>query len=144
MKDKIKLLFVTPEMQHRSADLGLALGRLYFGLSMALAHGIKKVPPSTRWVEYVSDLGFPAADYFAWCAGITELCGGILIALGLFTRLSSLGLILTMTVAVFMGHAGDPFSKLELGLCYLFASLIFLSLGGGRYSLDYRIFSKRP
>lgn len=138
----LKLLLNASPMSHRLGDLSLACARIYFGAAMAFAHGIKKIPPSEKWISFVSELGFPLPEVFAWSAGFTELIGGGLIALGLATRVSSFFLIQTMLVAVVLGHAGDPFKKIELGLCYLFASLLFLGLGAGRYSLD-AIISKR-
>ena len=140
MNDRFKALLSAPAMQTKLGDLGLMAARVYFGLAMAFSHGIKKVPPSDGWIKFVGELGFPMSELFAWSAGLTELLGGLLIALGLLTRVSSGLLISTMIAAVLMGHAGDPFSKQELGLCYLFASLMFLTLGGGRYSLDRRLF----
>ena len=142
MNRHLKVSLSAPAMQSKLGDLGLMSARLYFGLAMALNHGVKKVPPSDRWVNFVGELGFPMSELFAWSAGLTELIGGALIALGLCTRVSSGLLMMTMLVAVFIGHAGDPFSKQELGLCYLFASLLFLTLGGGRYSLDHKLFSR--
>ena len=143
MQRLFRLLMAARPMNTLYADTGLAASRLFFGLTMALCHGLKKIPPSEKWIAYVGELGFPLSEVFAWSAGIAEFVGGLLIAIGLFTRISSIFLMFTMFVAVFIGHAGDPFSKQELGLCYLFASLLFLSLGGGRFSIDHLIYSNK-
>ena len=138
----IKKSFSTPSMQHFSGDISLLLSRIFFGLTMAFMHGSHKLPPSEQFINFITNLGFPTPFVFAWMAGLTEFVGGMMIALGLATRISSFLMIQTMMVAVFMAHAGDPFKKMELGLCYLFASLLFMSLGAGRYSLDYLIDKK--
>ena len=133
----------THSCRHVSGDWALLFSRVFFGLSMALAHGTKKLPPSDKFVQYVGDLGFPFPELFAWQAGLAEGLGGILIAIGLATRVSAFTLICTMFVAVFMAHDGDPYKKMELGLCYLFASSLFMTLGAGRFSLDHLI-AKAP
>jgi len=109
---------------------------------MAFAHGINKVPPSEKWVQNVKELGFILPDLFAWSAGLSELLGGILIALGLCTRGASFFVLITMLVAAFIAHDGDPYRKMELGLCYGVVSLMLMSLGAGRYSID-RLISAR-
>lgn len=125
-----------PAMDHRYADLTLLCTRIFFGLSIAFAHGLKKIPPSDHFIEFVGSLGFPYAVFFAWQAGLSEFVGGICIALGLATRVSALTLLGTMFIAVFFAHSGDPFKKMELGLCYLFMASLLMALGAGRYSLD--------
>ena len=55
--------------------------------------------------------GFPLAPIFAWLAGLAEFLGGILIAIGLATRLSAC--LANNVVAIFIWHVGDPFSKIE-------------------------------
>jgi uncharacterized membrane protein YphA (DoxX/SURF4 family) len=41
-----------------------------------------------------------------------------------------------MTVAVVVGHAGDPFGTRELALLFGVIALAYLFLGAGRYALD--------
>jgi putative oxidoreductase len=123
-------------------DLGVLLFRLYVGLAMAFAHGISKVPPSEQFVSGVEALGFPLPVLFAWSAGLTELVGGLLIALGLGTRFASFGLGFTMAVAAFGRHGADPFKLQELSLFYLFACVLLIFFGAGKFSLDRLIFKK--
>jgi putative oxidoreductase len=79
---------------------------------------------------------------FAWSAGIAEFFGGILLALGLFTRPNAFFLSLTMFVAFFMRHGGDPFAQKEKALLFLITFLFFLIAGASRPSLDELIRSK--
>ena len=140
--NRLSSLISAPHMPTRMGDIGLLCTRLFFGLSMAFAHGVNKIPPSDKWVQKVADLGFFMPEFFAWSAGLSELLGGILIALGLCTRGSSLFLLITMLVAAFIAHDGDPYRKMELGLSYGVVSLMFMTLGAGRYSID-RLISDR-
>lgn len=123
-------------------DLGLLLFRLFVGLSMALAHGLGKMPPSDKFLAGVEALGFPLPIVFAWAAGLSEFVGGLLIALGLFTRKASLFLGVTMAVAAFGRHGADPFNVKELSLLYFFACALFIFAGAGKYSLDQKFFKK--
>ena len=117
-------------------DVALLLLRLFVGLSMALAHGWGKIPPSTGFIGFVESLGFPAPALFAWLAALGEFVGGLLLAAGLLTRFAALNIIITMGVAAFMAHASDGFAKQELPLLYLIACVFFLVSGGGKFSAD--------
>lgn len=125
-----------------NSDLGNLLFRLFVGLSMALAHGLGKIPPSEQFISGVEGLGFPLPVVFAWSAGLAEFVGGLLIASGLFTRWSALFLGFTMAVAAFGRHASDPFNVKEMALLYLFACVLIAFQGAGKYSLD-RIIRKK-
>lgn len=117
-------------------DLGLLLLRVFAGLSLALAHGLGKLPPSERFVAGVVEMGFPAAPLFAWAAGLSETVGGLLLALGLLTRPAAFFVLVTMLVATFVRQAGDPYLERELALLFAFVATQFLLAGPGRLSLD--------
>jgi len=118
------------------AETGLTLLRIFLGLSMALAHGLGKLPPQEGFVGFLDSMGLPAPGLMAWLAALAEFGGGLLLAAGLLTRFASLSIIITMTVAAFGAHGGDGFSEQEMALLYLFATLPFLFAGGGRVSAD--------
>lgn len=120
-------------------NIGILVLRLGVGLTMAIAHGMGKVPPSEQLIQGVTGLGFPLPLLFAWSAGLTELIGGFCIAIGLATRLSSLLMVITMAVAFFLAHGNDPFQVKELSFVYLFCSLAILMMGPGKWSVDSRI-----
>lgn len=123
-------------------DMALALLRLFIGLTMAFAHGLGKLPPSEMLIGGVSSLGFPMPEFFAWCAGLAEFAGGILLAVGLLTRPAAGFVVFTMLVAAFGVHSADPFAQKEMSLLYLFVSLFFVIHGAGRWSVD-QILSKK-
>ncbi|MEC9466093.1 MAG: DoxX family protein [Myxococcota bacterium] len=137
----LKLIDAGPD-RDLLTDSALLIVRLVFGLSMAFAHGLGKVPPSDGFIGFVGSLGFPAPVFFAWAAGLAEFVGGIFIAAGLLTRVSGFFLLQTMLVAVFMAHGDDPFGKMEMGILYATVSLALMGTGAGRLSLD-RLLSLR-
>jgi putative oxidoreductase len=73
-------------------------------------------------------------------AGVLELVGGLLILLGLFTRLAAFILSGEMAVAYFMAHAPQGFLPIlnqgELAVLYCFAFLYLAVAGAGDFSLD--------
>jgi putative oxidoreductase len=73
-------------------------------------------------------------------AGIIETVGGILLLLGLFTRVAAFVLAGEMAVAYFMMHAPHGFwplmNKGELAVINCFVFLYFAAAGGGEWSLD--------
>lgn len=118
------------------ANAGLTLLRIFAGISLAFAHGIGKIPPGEGLVTGTANLGFPMPTLFAWAAGLSEVLGGIFLALGLLTRLSGFFIAFTMMVAAFGVHAADPFQKKELALMYMFVGIAFMLKGAGDWSLD--------
>lgn len=118
------------------ADICLTVFRVMGGLAMALAHGLGKVPPSERFIGGVEAMGFPLPTLFAWAAGLSELVGGVLIALGLLTRPAATFLLGTMAVAFFIRHGDDPFAQKELAFLFLGFSLVYVGVGSGRFGLD--------
>ena len=120
----------------RSALLGLLLLRLFFGLALVLAHGLKKLPPSERFLAGVVEMGFPAPMLFAWLSTFAEFFCAMLLVIGLATRPAAVFVAINMAVAAFIRQAGDPFNEIELALAYLVVAIAFVFTGAGRYSVD--------
>lgn len=135
-------LFSTAESKSLLFNLGLLVLRVTCGLSMAFGHGLSKMPPSDKFIEGVTEMGFPSPEIFAWLAGLSEFLGGLCIAIGLFVRPSALFLAFTMAVAAFVRHAPDPFKVKELSVLYFALSVSLLLIGGGSFALD-RFFRKK-
>ncbi|MCE0522959.1 MAG: DoxX family protein [Methylacidiphilales bacterium] len=101
-----------------------------------LEHGTSKllgVPASgMHW-------SFQATSLVGW-SGIIEFIGGILLALGLFTRFTAFILSGEMAVAYFTVHAPGGFfplaNKGEIAVLYCFVFLYLAVAGGGPWSLD--------
>jgi putative oxidoreductase len=81
----------------------------------------------------------PLATKFG-AAGIIEFVGGVLIALGLFTRPVAFILAGELAVAYFQVHAPNGFwpllNKGELAVLYCFVFFYLSARGAGKYSVD--------
>jgi putative oxidoreductase len=119
-----------------TANAGLALLRIFTGIALAFAHGYSKVPPGEGLITRAGEMGFPMPVFFAWAAGLSEFLGGIFLALGFLTRISSFFIAFTMLVALVGVHGADPFNRQELAFMYLFVALAFLLKGAGDWSVD--------
>jgi putative oxidoreductase len=87
---------------------------------------------------FASKLGLPAS--LAVVAGVIEFFGGLMLALGLATRLVAALVVGLMAVAVTQVHLGAGFfwtdGGFEYPLLWGIVALAFVLRGGGRYSLD--------
>lgn len=124
-----------------SASLGLLVLRVVVGLIFA-AHGAQKIFEYTLpgTIGSFADMGVPLPEIAAPVVAIVELVGGILLALGLFTRPVGILLAIDMLVAIvavhlpaglWVGEGGYEFVAV-LGV----AALALAFTGSGRFSLD--------
>jgi putative oxidoreductase len=125
-------------------DAGLLLLRVFAGLALASAHGFGKLPPSEGFIAGAAEMGFPLPVFFAWAAALAESLGGVLLALGLFTRPAALFILINMAVASFIRQAGDPFLERELSLLYGAVAILFLLARSGRFGLDALLRQRAP
>jgi putative oxidoreductase len=117
-------------------DFALLLLRLGFGGSMAMLHGWGKLESfSEKSGSFPDPLGVGASISLALTVG-AEFGAGLMIAVGLFTRLASAPIAFTMAMACFVIHAGDPMAKRELSFLYLIGFVVIALLGAGKFSLD--------
>lgn len=124
-------------------DAALLLLRIWFGLTLALAHGLGKVTGLDQFTAGVTQMGFPAPGLLALLAALSEFLGGLLLAVGLLTRPAAIMILTTMLVAALKVHAADPFMKKELAFAMAIVAAAILLAGPGRYSLDWKLFGAR-
>jgi putative oxidoreductase len=92
--------------------------------------------------SWLADLGFPSPRLMATVGKVIELAGGLLMAIGLFTRLAAVPLIITMSVICFV--MGEPeFLAADASLLLMLIYLHFLFTGPGKLSLDYILFKPK-
>jgi putative oxidoreductase len=120
--------------------LRLALGMIF------IFHGYPKLfthPQQTA--EAFAKMGFPG--YFAYLAGVFEFFGGIMLLVGLFTRIAGLLLAAEMAVALVKVHGllSNPMNvhNYEFPLACAAGSFALAGVGAGFISLDQLIYSKR-
>src|SRR5580704_6140612 len=120
--------------------LRLALGIIF------IFHGYPKLfthPHQTA--DAFVKMGFPA--YFAYIAGVLEFFGGILLIVGLFTRIAGLLLAAEMAVALVRVHGmlSNPMNvhNYEFPLALAVGSFALAGVGAGLISMDHVIYSKR-
>ncbi len=114
-------------------------GRIYAVLRIVagflfLCHGAQKV---------LGVFGGPHPDLptaMVWAAGLIELVGGALIALGFHTRWAAFVCSGQMAVAYFVAHQGQALFPIEnrgeLAALYTFVFLLIAVRGAGIWSLD--------
>ena len=118
----------------------------------AVAYGFLE-PALNKWqdinavAEWFGSMGIPFPTLNAYMAASTEIIGVVLLTLGLFTRLISIPMMVIMVVAITTVHLANGFSAggngFEIPLYYMLFLFIFLSHGGGKFSMDYWIFEKK-
>ena len=126
----------------RASDLILLLLRLGFGGLMILQHGLPKLE-KLFWgdpTQFADPLGIGAVLSLVIVV-IIEVLFSLLLIIGLFTRLSTIPLIVVMLVVIFVVFSPGTLGDKELGLLYLFAFIAILIGGPGYYSLD-RMFKR--
>jgi putative oxidoreductase len=126
--------------------LAVLLARLAIGGCFVI-HGLGKLGlvgsgNMQGFVDWLTSLGVPFAPIQARMAMASEITGGSLLALGLFTRPACLLLIFTMIVAGRLGHKGagylitnnPPGAEYTINLAVICG--LFFALGPGGLSLD--------
>ena len=124
----------------------LLLVRLYWGWQFAQT-GWGKLHHLHRVIGFFGSLGIPFPGLMAPLVSGMEFFGGILLILGLFSRITGLILAFDMLVAFWAGdrealhsifsdpgkfYAADPYT-------FFFAALIVFIFGAGLFSLDAMI-----
>ena len=126
-------------------NFGILVLRLALGISMVY-HGYVKFLSGASGLYKVGAMLAPLGvsgyfEVFGALSAFSELLGGILLALGLFTRLGSLllaGVLFTATIL----HIDAGFFAWDYPSQMGFAALAIFFMGGGRYSVDCSLFGK--
>ncbi|MEF3313185.1 DoxX family protein [Paenibacillus sp. GYB004] len=94
---------------------------------------------------FMESLGMRPGLQMAFMAGLLELAGGLLFALGLFTPVAAACIVITMLVAIVKVHGRNGLwvtsGGIEYNLVLIAVALTVAMSGAGAYSLDARLFS---
>ena len=115
------------------------------------SEGVQKfIYPDTLGVGRFIKIGIPYPEIMAPFVGVVEISCGLLVVIGLFTRLAAIPLIINMIVAITttkipilikdgfwsMSHEG------RTDLCMILGSVFLLMVGAGQWSIDSLIAGK--
>ena len=118
----------------------VAIGYLFFEAGKGKLLNIHKP------IDLMTNLGIPFPVFNAWLVSIVECVGGILIIIGLLTRLTAIPLAITMAVAIGTAQWGEVKSFSDLvwlsETAYLLIFLWLVTAGAGKASLDYWVSGK--
>ncbi len=95
-----------------------------------------------QYTFFADVLKFPLPGLLSYLAKGMEFFGGLLLALGLFTRPAALGLAITMFVATFIANNGNFFADAEVSFMYMLLFLAFFFAGPGKWSLADGLFKR--
>jgi len=121
---------------------GILLGRVVVGLAF-VGHGTQKLfgwfggfgPKGTG--GFFGSLGYRVPVLMAIAAGLCEVGGGTLLALGLITPVAGALLATVMLNAIVSVSFKKAFMLgSELEIAYLTVAVGFAAVGGGRFSID--------
>ncbi|WP_081438817.1 DoxX family protein [Pseudofrankia asymbiotica] len=129
--------------------------RIYVGVVFLVEGILKFTRPEKLGTGRFDKAGIPAPGFFAPLTGVFEVVCGILLLVGLLTRLAAVPMIVDMVCALlitklpilwggaplFGGESGwgDFLHESRVDLAQLCGSLFLLIAGAGSYSIDARL-----
>jgi putative oxidoreductase len=124
----------------------LLLVRVYWGWQLS-QNGWAKLHSLPKVTEFFASLGLPAPHATATFVSSFEFACGILLALGLLSRIAALGLVIDMFTAYWTAdHEAllafisnpDKFQN-AASFIYLFVGLLILIFGPGKIAVDHLV-----
>lgn len=135
---------------HSDAPRATWIVRLLVGC-VFLSEGIQKfLFPQALGVGRFIKIGMPAPHFFAPFVGAVEIIGGILLVMGLLTRLASIALMIDISVAILttklpmLEKSGfwAAAHEARVDFCMLLGTIFLLLVGAGPLSIDDKIDSR--
>ena len=131
---------LSPQSLH--TDLGLLLLRLVFG-GLFIYTGFGKIEHYHQYLPMFKDYTGLGVQTSYNLVIFAEFFCGILVTIGLLTRLAVIPIIATMIVVLFVALKDKGFVDKQLPFLYLILALAIFILGSGKYSADALLFKKR-
>ena len=124
------------ESEEVSFDLGARLLRATAGGTLFWQHGLVKLMKFGELsTSFPDPIGMGHGVSLALILFAEVLCA-LCVLLGLWTRLTTLPLVVGMAVAAFMANGDGPFAKQELAFLYMMMFIVIFFIGSGRFSLN--------
>ncbi|HLT07898.1 MAG TPA: DoxX family protein [Cyclobacteriaceae bacterium] len=132
--------FPTLQLPPAAQDVGLLILRVFFGFCMIYGHGWGKLTRllGAEEIRFADPFGLGPA-FSLGLAAFAEVFCAFLVMLGLFTRIATIPLIVTMVTAFFVAHLNDPFGQQEKVILFGAAYLALFFTGAGKYSIDAQL-----
>jgi putative oxidoreductase len=126
-----------------SAETAVVVARVAAGL-VFLVFGIGKFSAHASEVRSFDEYGLPEPEAFVYAIGVLEIGGGVLLVLGLLTRLVALAMVGNMVAAIALSGIGEGevVPSLTLAPALLVLMIVLLRAGPGRRSLDERLLAR--
>lgn len=114
----------------------ILLIRVTTSLLMIVNHGLPKLMNFPSKAQHFTDPFKIGSQWSLILVVFAEVFCSIFLLLGLFTRLTILPLVITMSVALFLMNWDKGWTESELSALYLPIYLLLLFVGPGKYSVD--------
>ena len=122
----------------KNKDVGLLLFRLFIGIR--LLYGVlDNILSQVRMHEFADFLkanSFPYPFIAAQVSVYAQALAGLMIILGFKIRWSAALMVINFIVAIIMVHWGQTLEEMTPALAMLFAAILFMFTGAGRYGID--------
>ena len=132
------------EIATRSSDAIALVARLLIGW-LFLTNGWTKLIAPSGLVTYLTYLGVPNPDIWAWPAIISELVIGIALIVGIATRYVALYTLIYLIIATALAHRYweypaaqqvNQYAHFCKNLALMGGALLLYVTGAGRYAID--------
>ncbi len=108
------------------------------------ALGLSFLEVSDDFIAEIAMQGYPfdlTPGFYAWCICFMEAFGGILLIIGLNTRMTSFFVFLVMVMAIFFRSWDGSWSVFPIFIFFC-TSLFLMGFGSGKFGLDHYIAKK--
>lgn len=122
---------------HNLSETGL---RVVAG-GMLIIHGSSKIVDPFKLTDMIAGTGLPAAALLSLAVSMIEFFGGIMLVLGLFTRVAALGALVVLLNTTYFHWIvfGQGFKGAELSILWATVAFFFVIRGGNAHSVDAKL-----
>ena len=120
---------------------GLLLIRIIFSVFLII-HGMEVFDPE-KMKNYISWDTFKSSALMPYIGKVAEFIAGILLFLGLFTRIACILIIGTFAYITFSIGKGRFWMEDQHPFLFVLLGLVFLFIGPGPMSLDHKLFKNK-
>ena len=141
----IKKILTKEQLFDNGRDWGIAVLRIVPSFYLFYYHGLRKISNGTKTWNWLGEAAMSVVGiefgytFFGFLAALSEGVLTWFVIIGLWTRGSSIFIMITMLMAG-LYHLVDG-EAAELAMIYFTIYLVICILGPGKYSLDQKFYS---